>query len=470
MSRTIIQGGSVYTPSEKIEADLIIEGERIAGLMINAPVAGGDTVIDARGLLVFPGIVDAHTHIQLDTGIYKTADDWYSGSKAAAAGGTTTVIDFANQIKGRPFDEALAARQAESAPSIVDYNYHLVITDPDRLLGRGKRQNLAPLLEEGGVNSVKLFTTYRPNYYLDDAQILRVFEALPGDMVAMIHCENDAIVSDAIQRLKAGKRTGLAYHGMSRPAVAEAEAVGRMIRLLSYIDSLDSPALYIAHCTNAATLDELRAGRNAPTFVEVFGETCPQYLQLDRSRYEGPHPERYILQPPLRDSYDQEALYFSLLEGDLSVISTDSCDFTLAQKQASSHFYDTPGGLPGLELLLPLVYTQFAPFEDFHTILPLLTANPARIFGLYPQKGVIQPGSDADVVLYDPTPTWKVEAAKLHHVAGYSPYEGMSLEGHVVMTIARGEVIYRREGDWFAPPGRGKYIKAGPFLPPLSRI
>ncbi len=469
MGRTIIKGGTIHTPFEVYQADLVIEGERIAGIMLDAPTGPGDTVIDAAGLLVFPGIVDAHTHLQLDTGIYKTADNWKVSSRTAAAGGITTVIDFANQIVGESFEAALTARLADSAPSIIDYGYHMVILEP--AADDDDLQHDLVTIHDLGMNSVKLFTTYRPNYYLDDAALLRIFTALPPDMIAMIHSENDFIVSDATERLTAAGKTGWRYHAQGRPAEAEAEAIGRMIRLAS----MASAQVYIAHVTTepgSRLIAEARARGQA-----VIGETCPQYLLLDDSVYAGDHPEHYILQPPLRDKMDQSTLWGRLSRTSrdaLAVVSTDSCDYTLAQKTEFAEFTKTPGGLPGLQLLLPLMYTEGVvnPRHDFDTcdLLRKLCVNPARIFGLYPQKGALLPGSDADIVLYDPAPIWEIHAADLHHIAGYSPYEGMQVQGRVNMTLSRGEVVYNHADLHFAEPGRGQFVKAGAFQPPLSAL
>lgn len=469
MNRTIIKGGTIHTPFEIYQADLIIEGEIIAGIVLDTPVGPDDTVIDATGLLVFPGIVDAHTHLQLDTGIYKTADNWEVSTRTAAAGGITTVIDFANQIVGESFEAALESRLADSAPSIIDYCYHMVILEP--AADNDDLQRDLHQIHDLGMNSVKLFTTYKPNYYLDDAALLRIFTALPPDMIAMIHSENDFIVTDATERLVSQGKTGWRYHAQGRPAEAEAEAIGRMIRLAG----MASARVYIAHVTTEPGSRLIAEARQRGQ--TVIGETCPQYLLLDDSVYAGDHPEHYILQPPLRDKMDQSTLWGRLSRTSrdaLAVVSTDSCDYTLAQKTEFAEFTKTPGGLPGLELLLPLMYTEGVanPRHDFDAcdLVRKLCVNPARVFGLYPQKGTLMPGSDADVVLYAPAETWQVRAADLHHIAGYSPYEGMQIQGRVSMTISRGEIIYNHANDNFAEPGRGRFVKADAFQPPLSAL
>lgn len=459
MPRLIIQSGTVITPEGRLNADVLIENGKIRALPAHAEPREGDQVIDASGLLVMPGIVDAHTHIQLDTGIFKTADNWEVGTRAAAAGGVTTVIDFANQIKGKPFSDALAARCAEAAPSLIDYTFHMVVleptSDPEELVA-----DLRAILDMG-ITSLKLFTTYRPNYYIDDASLLRIFRAMPPSLAAMVHCENDSIVTDATARLVAAGQTGWHYHPRSRPPEAEIEAISRVLRLATMGETRFP--IYIAHCSTAeAALDIVRFKQAYPGRIHF--ETCPQYLILDDSVYEGSRPEHYILQPPLRAERHRQALRNLARAGLVDVLSTDTCDYSLAQKQASPDFTHTPGGLPGIETMLPLMLTLFGeelgqPLED---TLRLMTANPARIFGLYPRKGALQVGSDADIVLYNPQPEEVIRAENLHYLAGYNPYEGMRARGKVRMTISRGDVIYQ-DGKFPASPGRGQFVRGEPL-------
>ncbi len=234
-NRLIVRGGQVVTPSEVIAADVLIEGERIAGVVApGSEVWPGARVIDAGGCYVFPGVVDPHTHIQLDTGIYKTADNWEIGTRTAAFGGVTTVIDFATQFQGMTFPEALEARLKECEPALIDYGLHMMVTDLPRDPDEARRWLEA--LRDLGVPSIKLYTTYRPNYYADDATLLHTFRAMPKDMIAMVHCENDAIVTDATKRLVEAGKTGWAYHGQARPPEAEWEAIRRVIHLAQMID------------------------------------------------------------------------------------------------------------------------------------------------------------------------------------------------------------------------------------------
>jgi dihydropyrimidinase len=437
---------------------VVIQGEQITGIPKHIDPSPDDIVVDATSLLVMPGIIDAHTHIQLDTGIYQTADNWETGSKAAAAGGVTTVIDFANPIRGKPFADALAARQAEAAQSIIDYSFHMVILEPAHDLQQLEK-DLEDLLDLG-ITSIKLFTTYRPNYYLDDAALWRIFQAMPPDMTAMVHCENDSLVTDATQRLIEQGRTGWLHHAQSRPEEAEIEAVNRVMNLATL--PAGRSKIYIAHCSASHSVFDVKQYRDKG--YEIYCETCPQYLLLDKSVYEGDSPEHFILQPPLRHKDNLRYLREFVQASMVDVISTDTCDYSLSQKQANRDFTQTPGGLPGVETLLPLMYTLFCDElkEPVVKIVDLMTANPALIFGLYPRKGILAAGSDADIVLYDPEPEGTISHKDLHYVADYSPYEGMRIKGKVRMTLSRGEIIYR-DSEFPRTPGRGRFIAGKPF-------
>jgi dihydropyrimidinase len=461
MGRLIIKNGTLVTPEGTLRADLIVEGETIASIAAAAEVREGDQVIDAAEMLVLPGMVDAHTHIKLDTGLFQTADNWEIGSKAAAAGGVTTVIDFANQIKGKPYSDALAARCAEAAPSIIDYTFHMVVLEPDR--DPDKLQDDLRGILELGISSLKLFTTYRPNYYLDDAALLHLFKAMPSGLTAMVHCENDSLVSDATKRLVEAGHAGWHYHAQGRPPEAEIEAINRVLMLATFGGG--TFPIYIAHCSTVDAAWGIEEFKDQfPGYVHF--ETCPQYLLLDDTVYEGKTPERYILQPPLRSPEHPDMLRNLVIEGLVDVISTDTCDYTIAQKTAKADFTQTPGGLPGIETLLPMMYSLFCHElgEPVEKIIQLMTGNPARIFGIYPRKGALQVGSDADIVLYDPRPENMIHHKDLHYVAGYSPYEGMKVKGKVRATISRGDVIYQ-DGAFPSGSGRGRFVRAQPVFP-----
>ncbi|NLX09692.1 MAG: dihydropyrimidinase [Chloroflexi bacterium] len=468
-TRKIVRGGQVVTPSDVLEADILIDGERIAGIFVPGTLdQTGTELIDARGCYVFPGVVDPHTHIQLDTGIYQTADDWDVGTRTAAYGGVTTVIDFATQFPGMTLPDALDARLKECAPARIDYGLHMMVTDlpSDPAEARRWLEELRDL----GLPSIKLYTTYRPNYYADDAILLHTFRAMPDDMIAMVHCENDALVADAARRLIEAGQTGWAYHAQARPPEAEVEAIRRVMHLARVAGA----AVYIVHCSTAESIRQVARAHRTGNTPPVYCETCPQYFWLDDSRYAAPNAQHFILQPPLRPA----AWQVKLLDvwPTLSAISTDHCDYSLEQKEEFPDFARTPGGLPGLETLFPLAYSYAAagmrPQPDaaaaerlpLTELARLLSTDPARIFGLYPRKGAIIPGADADLLIYDPQPMVTIRAANLHTRTTYTPYEGLPVQGQVRTVLSRGAVLVE-DGALRGEPGRGQFVRGQPFVP-----
>lgn len=443
----LVRGGTLVTPDGLLEADLLAQGERIKAIGRDLPTAPDTRVVDAIGCYVLPGAIDAHTHIALDTGIYKTPDDWAAGSRAASCGGVTTVVDFATQFPGQTLRQAVEARLAEARGAAIDYAFHVMVTD----LPPGREGELVDLLDLG-TPSIKLYTTYRPNYYADDAAILRLMgKCAELGILPLVHCENDALVTAQAAALTAAGQTGWRFHGRSRPALAEQEAVQRVL----FLAKAAGCPVHICHCSTAVSVAMVAAARAAGQAATC--ETCPQYLLLDNTVYDGAEPWRYILQPPLRDPGEPEALWALVTGGAVDTLVTDHCDYTVAQKTAVDDFTRTPGGLPGLETLLPLTYTYgvAAGRLSLTQMVDLLAANPARIWGLWPRKGALVAGADADIVVYDPAPDGVVAAGRLHHVAGYTPYEGIALKGCVRTTVVRGQIVYH-EGHFRG--GRGQFI------------
>lgn len=453
MTHVLIKGGVIVTPDTMLEADLLIEGEKIKAIGRDLAAPDGAEVVDARGLMVLPGVIDAHTHIKLDTGIYKTPDDWFTETRAAAYGGVTSVVDFATQYEGQSFEEAFADRMDEAAPSAIDYAFHMMVTD----LPPGQEDRLGELIDLG-IQSFKLYTTYRPNYYADDATLLRLMEAAARyGLVTLVHCENDALVTAQTEALVKAGQTAWRYHGMARPALAEQEAAARVLFLA---DAVNAPVV-IVHNSSAYTALLVAEAREKGQIA--FNETAPQYLVLDNTRYEGSEPWRYILQPPLRDPDEAEMLWSLLSAGMIDMLITDHCDYTKEQKLEHNDFTKTPGGLPGMETLLPLTVTYgvLAGQLSWPDVARLLAANPAQIYNLWPRKGALLPGSDADVVLYDPAGERRITAEELHTIAGYTPYEGMLVKGRVVTSLRRGEFLMR-EGDFVGEKGSGSYLRREP--------
>ncbi|MGA4838761.1 dihydropyrimidinase [Streptomyces sp. G45] len=439
--RTLIRGGLVITAAEETHADVLIEDGRIAALAAHGSHAAGswtaDRVIDASGKYVIPGGVDAHTHMELPFGGTFASDSFETGTRAAAWGGTTTIVDFAVQTVGRPLREGLDAWHAKAdGQCAIDYAFHMILSDVnDRTLKE------MDLLVEEGITSFKLFMAYPGVFYSDDGQILRAMQrsAANGGLI-MMHAENgiaiDVLVEQALQRGETDPR----YHGEVRKALLEAEATHRAIQLARVAGA----PLYVVHVSAEEAVAELAAARDKG--LPVFGETCPQYLFLSTDNLAEPGFEgaKYVCSTPLRPREHQAALWRGLRTNDLQVVSTDHCPFCFAgQKELGrGDFSKIPNGLPGVENRMDLLHQAVL---DGHISrrrwIEIACATPARMFGLYPKKGTLAPGADADVVVYDPTAE-QVMSADTHHMnVDYSAYEGKRVTGRVETVLSRGEVV-----------------------------
>jgi dihydropyrimidinase len=452
----LIQGGTVVTADGERKADVLVRDGKVAD--VREGIASGEDVIDATGLLVLPGVVDPHTHLLLDTGTARTADDFESGSASAAAGGVTTYLDFAPQLHGQPFREALRARlDLIEGRSHVDYGIHLNITD----LADGWEGELEALVD-AGVTSAKVYTTYRDTiFYADDWTWYRLMERSGrAGLLVQVHAENDAIVVGKTQELLRQGKSGLAYHGVSRPAFAEVEAVNRG---LIFSRETGSP-IYFVHLSTPDSVDLITQARDQG--VLAIAETCPHYLVLDDSVYTRPDAARYVMTPPLRDRTSQAQLWARLAEQTIHTVGSDHCGFSLAQREGVDDFSRVSPGVPGVETSLLLLFTfgVVGHHMRLRQMVRLLSTNPAKIFGLWPRKGDIRPGSDADLVLFDPRPTRTLSAAELHSRAGFSPYEGLEIQGKVHTTIVRGQVVYR-DGAIVGDRSFGQFLKCVPFDP-----
>ena len=452
--RVLVKGGTVVRASGVQPADVLIREGRIAQVGPNLR-AEGEPVIDASRMLVLPGVVDPHTHFELDTGTEKTLDDFASASVAAAAGGVTTFLDFAPQQHGQTFQAALEARLKRiEGCSVIDYGIHLNITD----LMPGWEKDLDGLVE-AGVTSAKVYTTYRNTvFYVDDWTWYRLMErAGKAGLLVQVHAENDAIVEGKTRELVAAGEVSFKYHGTARPAVAEAEAVARG---LLFSRATDSP-VYFVHLSTPLAVDLVREAR---PWVTAFAETCPHYLVLDDSVYAGKDAARYLMTPPLRDKESQAGLWDRLGAGAIQAIGSDHCGFGLEQRAGKDDFSQVSGGIPGVETTLLLLHTFGVRrgrirLED---MARLLCANPAKIFGLWGRKGDLLPGFDGDLVIFDPRPERMLNQSELHSRAGFSPYEGLAVQGKVRTTICRGQTVYD-EGDVVARAGYGRFVKCEPF-------
>jgi dihydropyrimidinase len=452
----LIRGGTVVTADAERKADVLIRDGKVAE--VRDGIAGEGDVIDATGLLVLPGVVDPHTHFLLDTGTARTADDFESGSASAAAGGVTTYLDFAPQLPGHAFRQALESRrELIDGRSYVDYGIHLNITNlPD-----GWERELDALVE-AGVTSAKVYTTYRDTiFYADDWTWYRVMERSGNaGLLVQVHAENDGIVVGKTQELLRHGKTALKYHGEARPVVAEVEAVNRG---LLFSRETGSP-VYFVHLSTPRAVDLVYDAREHG--IQAIAETCPHYLVLNDSVYARSDAARFLMTPPLRDPVSQSQLWTRLTQGTIHSVGSDHCGFSLADREGIDDFSRVSPGIPGVETSLLLLYS-FGVVEHhmkLRQLVRLLSTNPAKIFGLWPAKGALQPGSDADVVLFDPRPRRVLSTSELHSHAGFSPYDGLTVTGRVHTTICRGRVVYR-DGVVIGDHGFGRFLKCRPFDP-----
>ncbi|WP_030020390.1 dihydropyrimidinase [Streptomyces monomycini] len=457
MTRTVVRGGLVVTAAEEVHADVLVENGRVEALATpDSQQWTADRVIDATGKYVVPGGVDAHTHMEFPFGGTASSDTFETGTKAAAWGGTTTIIDFAVQSKGAALREGLDAWHAKAdGRCAIDYAFHMIVSD----VNESTLKEMDGLVGEG-VTSFKLFMAYPGVFYSDDGQILRAMQRA-GDNggLIMMHAENgiaiDVLVQQALERGQADPR----YHGEVRKALLEAEATHRAIKLAQVAGA----PLYVVHVSAREAVAELTRARSEG--LPVFGETCPQYLFLSTDNLAEPGFEgaKYVCSTPLRPKEHQAALWHGLRANDLQVVSTDHCPFCFTgQKELGrGDFSKIPNGMPGVENRMDLLHQAVV---DGHLTrrrwIEIACATPARMFGLYPKKGTIAPGSDADLVIYDPHAEQTVSAATHHMNVDYSAYEGRRLTGRVETVLSRGEpVITARE--FTGRDGHGAYTPRG---------
>ena len=454
--------GTVINAEGRVAADVVIEGERIVSVVprsANALVPGpDDTVIDAAGCFVIPGGVDAHVHMQLDTGTMVSSDSFESGTIAAAHGGTTTIIDFSEQRVGGKVLTAFESRFAEAeSQCVIDWGLHQVLGGVDAQALIDTRS----LVEREGVASIKLFMAYPGRLYSDDGQILRALQMCADTgMMAMVHAENGLAIDVLIEQAIAAGNTGPEFHSLTRPPELEAEAVHRAAVLARVAGNAP---LYIVHLSSSHALREVVEARSRGT--NIFAETCPQYLHLSLEEHLGqgwPNGAGFICSTPLRSRHDhhQADLWEGLRIDQLAVVSTDHCPFCLReQKLANGEAFNVvPNGIGGVEHRMDLVYQGVvAGHISEERWVEVCATAPARLFGLA-TKGVLAEGYDADVVIYDPNAT-SVLSAKTHHMnLDYSAYEGLSVQGGVRTVLSRGEVIVDK-GNFLGRVGRGKYLR-----------
>ena len=453
--KTLLKGGSVVSGSGVKRTDVLMDGEKVLrvgrGLTDTA-----DTVEDVSGCLLFPGFIDAHTHFDLDVAGTTTADDFYTGSRAALRGGTTTVIDFACPNKGETLHHGLELwHQKADGRTFCDYGFHMTIDD----WNEGIRAELPDMFAQG-ISSFKMYMTY-PAMMIGDRDMywaLKELRRLGG--ICGVHCENAGVIDGMIAERKNSGKLGPGSHPVTRPPYLEAEAVSRLLRIAQ---AADCPVV-IVHLTNHEALKEVEHARKRGQIVYV--ETCPQYLLLDESVYfneDYSSAARYVCAPPLREKAEQEYLWKALRHGDIQTVSTDHCSFTLAQKDMGREdFTKIPGGLPGVETRGELMYSYGVAKRKLNAaqLCRVLCENPARLYGLYPRKGLLRRGSDADIVVYDPKASHVIRADDCVANVDYNPYEGFVTSGGIRQVWLRGRLAVE-DGKVLDQAPQGKYMARG---------
>lgn len=459
--KTLIKNGHIVTAVDSYTADILIDGETVAmiGKDLSNVVGSVDKTIDATGKLVIPGGVDPHTHMDLPFGGTSSSDDFETGTRAAAFGGTTTIIDFAVQYKGQALNEALDAWFAKAeGKATTDYGFHLIVTDlPDERL-----PELKAMIDQG-VTSFKLFMAYPGVFLVDDGMIFKAMTAAGenGGLICM-HAENGVVIDVLVKRALAEGKTAPRYHALTRPTKAEAEGVHRAIAIAEMANS----PVYIVHLSCYDALKEVQAARDLG--LPAFAETCPQYLLLDYSLYEKPDFEgaKYVMTPPLRDKENQELLWRGLRGDDLQVISTDHCPFCFKEQKelGRGDFSKIPNGGPGVENRMSLIYHHGVTQGriSLNRFVELTSTAAAKIFGLFPKKGTIAVGSDADIVIFDPNREQTISVATHHMRVDYSAYEGWRVRGVTETVLSRGRVIVENN-EFQGKAGAGRFIKRGAF-------
>ncbi len=457
MQKILFKNAQIATSQEVITADLLVEDSKIAAIGPNLS-AEDAKIINAEGKYLLPGAVDAHTHFDLDVGFDRASDDFYTGGIAAACGGTTTVIDhMADGPDGCDLLHQVPVYHKLAEDCVIDYSFHGVLQHVNEQV----LQDMA-LLQGEGINSLKFYLTY--DTCLSDADMFALMQrAKELGIVLCVHCENNAALTTLRKQFVEAGKTQPKYHPLSRPSELEAEAVFRSLCLAK---AAGEPYMYIVHLSSAIGLKAAKLAREDGQ-KNIFLESCPQYLFLqDTKNQDDKEGLKFILSPPLRTTKDNAALWEGLRDGDIDTMATDHCPFFFAtQKQrGKDDFTMCPNGMPGVELRLPLLFS--GGFMDKKLTLPevvrICCTRPAEIFGIAPQKGDIQLGADADLVLFDPTIDWVASKEELHENVDYTPYEGIPLRGKPILTVSRGEILVEN-GNFIGKRGHGQYLHRKPY-------
>jgi dihydropyrimidinase len=438
----ILQGGTVVTAEETLKVDVLIEDGKIAA-MAEALEVGCHELINIEGSYVLPGGIDPHTHFDLDVGSTVTADDFESGTKAALVGGTTTIIDFATQDKGRTLKEAVRVWHKKAHnKSYCNYGFHMAITDWNKTTASEMED-----MKREGITSFKMYMAYKSTLQVDDGAIYEALER-SKEVGALIgfHCENGDIIDLLVKRKLSECKTEPKYHPLTRPVSLEKEAIDRVLN----IAEMTKAPVYVVHLSSKEGLEAIKEARSRG--VKVYAETCPQYLLLNDKCYEPTNEDefngaKYVMSPPLRKEEDQNALWQAIIKGDIDTVATDHCSFNYkGQKELGrDNFSKIPNGAPGVENRMALMYTYGVSLGkiSINEMVALTSTNSAKLFGLFPRKGTIAVGSDADLVIWDPNYSSYITAEKLTHKVDYTPYEGFKQQGKAVYVFLNGKLVVK---------------------------
>jgi dihydropyrimidinase len=464
MPTTLIKNGRVVTAVDDYTADILVSNGKIQTIGMNLAVGPDVEVHDAQGLLVLPGGVDVHTHLDWEFGSSRTVDTFETGTKAAAFGGTTTVIDFCNQNRGESLLAGLEDWHRRRASACVDVGAHMIILDVDeQSLG-----DMKILANREGVTSFKLFMAYPGVLMVDDGALFKAMR-VAGSNGAMtcVHAENGLVIQVLVQEALAQGRTAPKYHAMTRPSILEGEATHRAIRLAELAET----PLYVVHLSAGEALHAVAEARDRG--IPIHAETCPHYLFLTAEAYERPEFEgaKYVMTPPLRDHNHQAQLWRGLKTDNLQVVSTDHCPFCFneapygmkfSKQQGRNDFSKIPNGAPGIETRIPLVFDGAVHKHGMtiHRFVEITATAPAKLFGLFPRKGTIAVGSDGDIVLFDPSEQWVIRVEEQHSQVDYSLFQGRAVKGRVKKVFLRGQCIVDGQ-RWLGRSGMGEYLRRG---------
>ncbi|GAB4272430.1 MAG: dihydropyrimidinase [Candidatus Rifleibacteriota bacterium] len=446
----VLKNGMVFYEDSFENLDLAITKEKISAIGKNLQ---GKREIDLSGKWILPGAIDAHTHFSLPFAGAVSADDFFSGTKAGAIGGVTTIIDFLAQKDGEPVSASLKRRQGEARDlAAVDYSFHACI-------GQFNESVMAEMskLAEMGLTSLKVFMAYRKAGLMQDDYSLRKIMRACNDCGIMltVHAENGDLIDRLIEEASNGSELGIEKLPITRPVITEVEAIRRLALFASETGCLT----YVVHTSSGSGANEILSARE--NGAPIIGETCPQYLYLDDSLLVAPEGQYFSCCPPIRNKKEQTDLWNGIKNGHLAVVATDHCPFTRKDKDSwNGNIMQLPMGLPGVETLPALVINGV--FNKKLTLVKALKAiseNPAKLFGLYPEKGSLLPGTDADIMVFDPEYFWKISARELNMETDYSPYEGLTIRGKNIMTILRGSIVYSQNDGWQGNKGGGKFLK-----------